>query len=73
MDMQDIKSDLKKPLVNKICDFYRRDGSHLSKNIPNHKSSNHLGTGEISPMEPQRTLDATQQDTAKGDQLEKYF
>lgn len=71
MDVQDTKSDLKKPLVNAVCDFDRKDGSHLSKNIPNYKSSNHLGNGEISPMEPQGTLDATQQDTAKGDQLER--
>lgn len=71
MDVQDIKSDLKKPLVNGICDFDKGDGSHLSKNIPNHKTSNHVGNGEISPMEPQGTLDATQQDTAKGDQLER--
>ncbi|XP_016056653.1 PREDICTED: AT-rich interactive domain-containing protein 2 isoform X2 [Miniopterus natalensis] len=70
-DMQDIKSDLRKPLVNGICDFDKGDGSHLSKNIPNHKTSNHVGNGEISPMEPQGTLDATQQDTAKGDQLER--
>lgn len=67
MDMQDMKSDLKKPLVNGICDFDKGDGSHLSKNIPNHKTSNHVGNGEISPVEPQGTFDATQQDTAKGD------
>lgn len=71
MDMQDIKSDLKKTLVNGICDFDKGDGSHLSKNIPNHKTSNHVGNGEISPVEPQGTSDATQQDTAKGDQLER--
>ncbi|XP_033292397.1 AT-rich interactive domain-containing protein 2 isoform X3 [Orcinus orca] len=71
MDMQDMKSDLKKPLVNGICDFDKGDGSHLSKNIPNHKTSNHVGNGEISPVEPQGTFDATQQDTAKGDQLER--
>ncbi|XP_004711495.1 AT-rich interactive domain-containing protein 2 [Echinops telfairi] len=72
MDMQDIKSDFKKSLVNGICDFDKGDGSHLSKNIPNHKTSNHVGNGEISPVEPQGTLDATQQDTAKGDQLERF-
>ncbi|XP_012493843.1 PREDICTED: AT-rich interactive domain-containing protein 2 [Propithecus coquereli] len=71
MDLQDIKSDLKKPLVNGICDFDKGDGAHLSKNIPNHKTSNHVGNGEISPVEPQGTLDVTQQDTAKGDQLER--
>ncbi|MEJ1271312.1 AT rich interactive domain 2 (ARID RFX-like) [Cricetulus griseus] len=71
MDMQDIKSDLKKTLVNGICDFDKGDGSHLSKNIPNHKTSNHVGNGEISPVEPQGTSDATQQDPAKGDELER--
>ncbi|GAB1299771.1 AT-rich interactive domain-containing protein 2 [Apodemus speciosus] len=71
VDMQDVKSDLKKTLVNGICDFDKGDGSHLSKNIPNHKTSNHVGNGEISPVEPQGTSDATQQDTAKGDQLER--
>ncbi|XP_019371319.1 PREDICTED: AT-rich interactive domain-containing protein 2 [Gavialis gangeticus] len=71
MDTQEIKSDLKKPLVNGICDFDKGDGSHLSKNIPNHKTSNHVGNGEISPVEQQGNLDATQQDTAKGDQGER--
>ncbi|XP_043824798.1 LOW QUALITY PROTEIN: AT-rich interactive domain-containing protein 2 [Dromiciops gliroides] len=70
MDTQEFKSDLKKPLVNGICDFEKGDGSHLSKNIPNHKTSNHVGNGEISPVE-QGNLDATQQDTAKGDQIER--
>ncbi|XP_040834856.1 AT-rich interactive domain-containing protein 2 isoform X1 [Ochotona curzoniae] len=69
MDIQDVKSDLKKPMVNGICDFDKGDGSHLSKNIPNHKTSNHVGNGEISPVEPQGTSDATQHDTARGDQL----
>ncbi|KAM6137922.1 AT-rich interactive domain-containing protein 2 isoform 2-T2 [Pterocles gutturalis] len=71
MDAQEIKSDLKKPLVNGICDFDKGDGSHLSKNIPNHKTSNHVGNGEISSVEQQGNLDATQQDTAKGDQGER--
>nr|AAH27180.1 Arid2 protein [Mus musculus] len=71
VDMQDVKGDLKKALVNGICDFDKGDGSHLSKNIPNHKTSNHVGNGEISPVEPQGTSGATQQDTAKGDQLER--
>ncbi|OXB76705.1 UNVERIFIED_CONTAM: hypothetical protein H355_000253 [Colinus virginianus] len=71
MDTQEIKSDLKKPLVNGICDFDKGDGSHLSKNIPNHKTSNHVGNGEISSVEQQGNLDATQQDTAKGDQGER--
>ncbi|XP_053112444.1 AT-rich interactive domain-containing protein 2 isoform X1 [Hemicordylus capensis] len=72
MDMQEIKSDLRKPLVNGICDFEKGDGSHLSKNIPNHKTSNHVGNGEISPVEQQGNLDATQQDAAKGDQGERF-
>lgn len=71
VDMQDVKSDLKKTLVNGICDFDKGDGSHLSKNIPNHKTCNHVGNGEVSPVEPQGTLGATQQETAKGDQLER--
>ncbi|XP_066175161.1 AT-rich interactive domain-containing protein 2 isoform X3 [Sylvia atricapilla] len=71
MDTQEIKSDLKKPLVNGICDFDKGDCSHLSKNIPNHKTSNHVGNGEISSVEQQGNLDATQQDTAKGDQGER--
>ncbi|KAF4802556.1 hypothetical protein TURU_025085 [Turdus rufiventris] len=70
-DTQEIKSDLKKPLVNGICDFDKGDCSHLSKNIPNHKTSNHVGNGEISSVEQQGNLDATQQDTAKGDQGER--
>uniref|UniRef100_K7FH61 AT-rich interaction domain 2 n=1 Tax=Pelodiscus sinensis TaxID=13735 RepID=K7FH61_PELSI len=70
MDTEEIKSDLKKPLVNGICDFDKGDGSHMSKNIPNHKTSNHVGNGEISPVE-QGNTDATQQETAKGDQGER--
>lgn len=71
-DMQEIKSDLRKPLVNGICDFEKGDGSHLSKNIPNHKTSNHVGNGEISASEQQGNVDATQQDAAKGDQGERF-
>ncbi|CAI5785490.1 AT-rich interactive domain-containing protein 2 isoform X1 [Podarcis lilfordi] len=70
-ETQEIKSDLRKPLVNGICDFEKGDGSHLSKNIPNHKTSNHVGNGEISPVE-QGNMDATQQDAAKGDQGERF-
>lgn len=70
-DTQEFKSDLRKPLLNGICDFEKGDGSHLSKNIPNHKTSNHVGNGEISPLE-QENLDATQLDTAKGDQGERF-
>uniref|UniRef100_A0A8C0JBX7 AT-rich interaction domain 2 n=3 Tax=Chelonoidis abingdonii TaxID=106734 RepID=A0A8C0JBX7_CHEAB len=70
MDTQEFKSDLKKPLLNGICDFDKGDGSHLSKSIPNHKTSNHVGNGEISPVE-QGNSDVTQQETAKGDQGER--
>ncbi|XP_070611677.1 AT-rich interactive domain-containing protein 2 isoform X2 [Erythrolamprus reginae] len=70
-DTQELKSDLRKPLLNGICDFDKGDGSHLSKNIPNHKTFNHIGNGEISSIE-QDNLDATQLDTAKGDQGERF-
>ncbi|XP_044136313.1 AT-rich interactive domain-containing protein 2 isoform X1 [Bufo gargarizans] len=70
-DIQDGKTDLKKPQVNGVCDFEKGDCSHLSKNIPNHKASNHVGNGEISPMEQQDLVDSAQQVTAKGDQLER--
>ncbi|OCT88960.1 AT-rich interactive domain-containing protein 2 isoform X2 [Xenopus laevis] len=70
-DMQETKNDLKKPQVNGICDFDKADSSHLSKNIPNHKASNHLGNGDTSPAEQQELLDSSQQVTAKGDQVEK--
>ncbi|XP_075713146.1 AT-rich interactive domain-containing protein 2 [Rhinoderma darwinii] len=69
-DKQDGKTDFKKPQVNGVCDFEKGDCSHLSKNIPNHKASNHVGNGEIAPMEQQQLLDSAQV-TAKGDQVEK--
>ncbi|XP_053318273.1 AT-rich interactive domain-containing protein 2 isoform X2 [Spea bombifrons] len=67
-DVQDTKNDLKRPQVNGICDL---DSSHMSKNIPNHKASNHVGNGEISPMGQQELLLNSSQVTAKGDQVEK--
>lgn len=70
-EIQEGKTDLKKPQVNGVCDFEKGDCSHLSKNIPNHKASNHVGNGEISPMEQQDLLDCAQQVTAKGEQVEK--
>ncbi|KAG8439740.1 hypothetical protein GDO86_005784 [Hymenochirus boettgeri] len=70
-DMQEAKGDFKKTQVNGICDFDKADGSHLSKNIPNHKASNHVGNGEISPVEQQELFDSSQLVTAKGDQVEK--
>nr|XP_033815189.1 AT-rich interactive domain-containing protein 2 isoform X2 [Geotrypetes seraphini] len=70
INSQELKSDFKKPQVNGICDFDKGDGSHLSKNIPNHKASNHVGNGEISPVE-QDNFDSTQHVTAKGDHMER--
>ncbi|XP_063783421.1 AT-rich interactive domain-containing protein 2 [Pseudophryne corroboree] len=70
-EMQDSKTDLKRPQVNGICDFEKADCTHLSKSIPNHKTSNHVRNGEISPSEQQELLDSTQQFTAKGEQVEK--
>ncbi|MEE6480780.1 hypothetical protein FKM82_012669 [Ascaphus truei] len=69
-DMQVTKSDFRRPQVNGICDFDKGDGSHLSKNIPNHKASNHVGNGEVFPVEQHGLLDSSQV-TAKGDQVEK--
>ncbi|XP_018111397.1 AT-rich interactive domain-containing protein 2 isoform X2 [Xenopus laevis] len=68
---QETKNDLKKPQVNGICDFDKADGSQLSKNIPNHKASNHVGNGDISPVEQQELLDSSQLVTAKGEQVER--
>ncbi|XP_073476057.1 AT-rich interactive domain-containing protein 2 [Aquarana catesbeiana] len=70
-DTQESKIDFKRPQVNGICDFEKEDCSHLSKNIPNHKTSNHVGNGEISPVEQQELLDSNQQVTAKGEQVER--
>uniref|UniRef100_A0A4W5KG31 AT-rich interactive domain 2 n=1 Tax=Hucho hucho TaxID=62062 RepID=A0A4W5KG31_9TELE len=70
--------DPKKALVNGVCDFERGDsstGAHLSKNIPNHIASKHLGNGEVSP--PQKLHGAPQepsvpqQDPAKAEQAER--
>ncbi|KAK6488246.1 AT-rich interactive domain-containing protein 2-like isoform X1 [Huso huso] len=70
-DAQELKSDLRKSLVNGICDFEKGDGSHLSKNIPNHKASKYVGNGEISPPEQQENSDPTRQDTAKAGHSER--
>ncbi|XP_066447813.1 AT-rich interactive domain-containing protein 2 [Eleutherodactylus coqui] len=70
-DTQDAKTDFKRPQVNGVCDFEKGDCSHLSKNIPNHKASNHVGNGEISPVEQQDLLESAQQVTAKGDPMER--
>ncbi|RXN01369.1 hypothetical protein EOD39_6985 [Acipenser ruthenus] len=70
-DAQELKSDLRKSLVNGICDFEKGDGSHLSKNIPNHKASKYVGNGEISPPEQQENSDPTRQDTAKAGHFER--
>ncbi|KAJ8381267.1 hypothetical protein SKAU_G00020450 [Synaphobranchus kaupii] len=70
-DMVESKGDPRRFLVNGLCDFERGDGPHLSKNIPNHKASKHLGNGEIPPQKWQECLDPPKQDTAKADQLER--
>ncbi|XP_078075846.1 AT-rich interactive domain-containing protein 2 isoform X3 [Mustelus asterias] len=70
--MQEIKKDLlKMPMVNGICDFEKGDGSHLSKNIPNHKASNHVENGDIVAQEQWGNMDCNQQNTAKSGQLTK--
>uniref|UniRef100_A0A8C5MSP9 AT-rich interaction domain 2 n=1 Tax=Leptobrachium leishanense TaxID=445787 RepID=A0A8C5MSP9_9ANUR len=70
-DAQDTKNDFKRPQVNGICDFEKVDSSHLGKNIPNHKASNHVGNGDISLMEQQELMNSSPQVTAKFDQAEK--
>ncbi|XP_053572712.1 AT-rich interactive domain-containing protein 2 [Bombina bombina] len=70
LNIQETKHDFKRPQVNGICDFEKGDISHLSKNIPNHKASNHVGNGEISLAEQQELLDSSQV-TARSDQVEK--
>ncbi|XP_029103425.1 AT-rich interactive domain-containing protein 2 isoform X1 [Scleropages formosus] len=67
VDVQESNSDLKKGLVNGVCDSDKGDSSHFSKNIPNHKASKHLGNGEILRQKPQKNPDPSQQDTAKAD------
>ncbi|KAJ8405331.1 hypothetical protein AAFF_G00323220 [Aldrovandia affinis] len=70
-DAAEVKGDPRRFLVNGLCDFERGDGPHLSKNIPNHKASKHLGNGEISPQRWQENPDPLQQDPAKADQSER--
>ncbi|CAH2277996.1 AT-rich interactive domain-containing 2 [Pelobates cultripes] len=70
-EMQDTKNDFKRPQVNGICDFEKVDSSHVSKNIPNHKASNHVGNGDISMVEQQELINSSQV-TAKVDQVEKF-
>ncbi|XP_078423980.1 AT-rich interactive domain-containing protein 2 isoform X3 [Cetorhinus maximus] len=70
--MQEIKKDLLKiPMVNGICDFEKGDGSHLSKNIPNHRASNHVENGDVAAQEQWGNMDCNQQNTAKSGQLTK--
>ncbi|XP_041071681.1 AT-rich interactive domain-containing protein 2 isoform X2 [Carcharodon carcharias] len=70
--MQEIKKDLlKMPMVNGICDFEKGDGSHLSKNIPNHRASNHVENGDVAAQEQWGNMDCNQQNTAKSGQLSK--
>ncbi|XP_072915821.1 AT-rich interactive domain-containing protein 2 isoform X1 [Hemitrygon akajei] len=68
-EVQEIKKDpLKLPMVNGICDFEKGDGSHLSKNIPNHRASKHMENGDIIAQEQ---LDSNQQNSAKSVQSTK--
>ncbi|XP_028666507.1 AT-rich interactive domain-containing protein 2 [Erpetoichthys calabaricus] len=68
-DPQEIKSDLKRSLVNGICDFDKGDCPHLNKSIPNHKASRYVGNGEICSQQQQENSAPTVQDTAKADQF----
>ncbi|XP_038637317.1 AT-rich interactive domain-containing protein 2 isoform X2 [Scyliorhinus canicula] len=71
-EMQEIKKDLlKMPMVNGICDFEKGDGSHLSKNIPNHKASNHVENGDVAAQEQWGNMGCNQQNTAKSGHLTK--
>ncbi|XP_072341165.1 AT-rich interactive domain-containing protein 2 isoform X2 [Scyliorhinus torazame] len=71
-EMQENKKDLlKMPMVNGICDFEKGDGSHLSKNIPNHKASNHVENGDVAAQEQWGNMGCNQQNTAKSGQLTK--
>ncbi|KAM9327676.1 AT-rich interactive domain-containing protein 2 isoform 2-T3 [Pholidichthys leucotaenia] len=73
--------DLKKTLVNGVCDFDRGDGgSNHNKNIPNHIASKQFwGNGEVGSSEKTRSSDLPlpipppppQQDTAKAQQAER--
>ncbi|KAI1883806.1 hypothetical protein AGOR_G00235540 [Albula goreensis] len=65
------KGDPRRFLLNGLYDFERGDSPNLSKNIPNHKASKHLGNGEIPPQRWQENPDPPQQDTAKADQSER--
>uniref|UniRef100_A0A4W3J7H9 AT-rich interactive domain 2 n=1 Tax=Callorhinchus milii TaxID=7868 RepID=A0A4W3J7H9_CALMI len=70
--MQESKKDiLKIHMINGICDFDKGDGSHLSRNIPNPKASNHVENGEILAQEQCSKIDSKQQSTAKSGQLAK--
>ncbi|KAJ8269396.1 hypothetical protein COCON_G00120030 [Conger conger] len=69
--MVESKGEPRRFLVNGVCDFERGDSPHLSKNIPNHKASKHLGNGEIPPQKLQKSPDPPKQDTAKANQLER--
>ncbi|XP_069760234.1 AT-rich interactive domain-containing protein 2 [Narcine bancroftii] len=70
--VQEIKKDpLKFPMVNGICDFDKGDGSHLSKNIPNHRASKHVENGDIVAQDQWGNVDSNQQNSAKSVQLTK--
>ncbi|XP_031439262.1 AT-rich interactive domain-containing protein 2 isoform X2 [Clupea harengus] len=74
--------DPRKLLVNGVCDFDRGDimgsGTHLGKNIPNHKASKHVGNGEVAPSPKGHgavlgadSIPQPQQDTAKAEPAER--
>ncbi|KAJ8262469.1 hypothetical protein GJAV_G00166820 [Gymnothorax javanicus] len=65
------KAEPRRSLVNGLCDFERGEGPHLSKNIPNHKASKHLGNGEIPPQKRLESQDPPKHDTAKANQLQQ--
>lgn len=71
MYKQELKIDFKKPQINGICDFEKGDGSHLSRNIPNHKASNYIGNGEICSLKQQDNFDSNRQVTTKCDLVER--
>lgn len=71
-EVQENKTDpLKIPMVNGICDFEKGDGSHLSKNIPNHRASKHVENGDIVAQEQWGSKDSNQQNSVKSVQPTK--
>ncbi|XP_069485938.1 AT-rich interactive domain-containing protein 2 [Ambystoma mexicanum] len=71
MYKQEHKIDFKRTPINGICDFEKGDGSHLGRNIPNHKASNFVGNGDICPLKQQESFEPTRQVTTKCDRVER--